>query len=85
MRGGTEHATKEMNWAIPWKGQPEHENQISFKTLIIWYHWKTKTFKNFIFKSFNFIKKDWADFLKIEYKGLAKMKNLVSHVVVVFF
>ena len=35
MRGGTEHATKEMNWAIPWKGQPEHENQISFKTLII--------------------------------------------------
>ena len=50
LRGGTEHATKEMNWAIPWKGQPEHENQISFKTLIIWYHWKTKTFKNSFLK-----------------------------------
>ena len=27
--------------------------------------------------SFNFIKIGWADFLLIEYEGLAKMKNLV--------
>ena len=33
--------------------------------------------EEFIFVSFNFTKKDWADFLLIECEGLAKMKNLV--------
>ena len=34
-----------------------------------------------MFISFNFTKKDWADFFKIEYEGLAKTKNLVFLVV----
>ena len=33
-------------WAIPWKGQPECENQVLYKTLIIWYNWKAETFRN---------------------------------------
>ena len=37
--------------------------------------------QEFIFISFNFTKKDWADFFKIEYEGLAKTKNLVFLVV----
>ena len=33
--------------------------------------------QEFIFISFDLTKKDWADFFKIEYDGLAKTKNLV--------
>ena len=44
------------------------DNLVSLKSLDI---------QKFIFKSFNFVKKGWTDFLLIEYDGLAKTKNLV--------
>ena len=31
---------KHNHWEIPWKGQPECENQILFKALVILYYWK---------------------------------------------
>ena len=37
--------------------------------------------QEFMFISFNFTKKDWGDFFKIEYEGLATVKDLVFLVV----